>query len=94
MNQNARFAPATSPEDLAELFVQRARVHDVDGVLALYEPGAVLALPNNKTAVGAEAIRQSYLQLFAVRSQFEIKQQRPALVLDDLALPPPQHLAP
>jgi hypothetical protein len=36
---------ALQPEDLDRFFIQRANVGDVDGVVALYEPEAVLAFP-------------------------------------------------
>ena len=77
---------ATTPEDLARLFVARARAGDVEGVVALYEPDAVLALRDGSTAVGTEAIRAAYTRLLAVRSEFSIVEQRSALIADDLAL--------
>ena len=36
---------AARPEDLSRLFVERANAGDVDGLVALYEPDAVLAFP-------------------------------------------------
>ena len=36
---------ALQPEDLDRLFLERANAGDVDGVVDLYEPGAVLAFP-------------------------------------------------
>ena len=33
------------PEDLGRYFLDRANAGDVDGLVALYEPGAVLASP-------------------------------------------------
>ena len=35
--------PAAQPEDLGTLFLERANAGDVEGLVALYEPGAVLA---------------------------------------------------
>ncbi|GAA4260303.1 YybH family protein [Dactylosporangium darangshiense] len=77
---------AAIPEDLGRLFIARARVGDVEGVVALYESGAVLALPDGGTAVGIDAIRAAYTRLFAVRSEFSIVEQRPALIAGDLVL--------
>ena len=36
---------ALEPEDLDRLFLRRANAGDVDGLVALYEPDAVLAFP-------------------------------------------------
>jgi len=47
---------AVEPEDLGRLFLERANVGDVDGVVALYEPEAVLASPPGETATGRAAI--------------------------------------
>jgi hypothetical protein len=52
----AREKPA-KPEDLARLFLDRANAGDVDGVVALYETGAVLAFPSGETAVGTRSGR-------------------------------------
>jgi hypothetical protein len=37
--------PAMQPEDLATFFLERANAGDVEGLVALYEPDAVLAFP-------------------------------------------------
>lgn len=42
---------ALQPEDLGRLFLERASAGDVDGVVALYEPGAVLAFPPGHLAI-------------------------------------------
>lgn len=77
---------ATRPEDLSRFLVERANAGDVDGLVALYEPGAVLAVPAGQVAIGAEAIRQAYEQLLAGRPTFIAGDQRPALVNGELAL--------
>jgi ketosteroid isomerase-like protein len=76
---------AARPEDLAWLFLQRASAGDVDGVVALYEPGAVLASPAGGLATGVIEIRKVYQELLAGRPQFTGDVQ-PALVHGDLAL--------
>jgi ketosteroid isomerase-like protein len=78
--------PALDPEDLARFFVARANAGDVEGLVALYEPDAVLAGPGGLTLVGAEAIRGFYAALLADRPRFEPGKQRPALRSGDLAL--------
>jgi ketosteroid isomerase-like protein len=77
---------ATHPERLAELLVERVNASDVDGVVALYAPDAVLALPDGQVADGHEAIRRFYAQLLDARPTFEPGEQLPALTRGDLAL--------
>ncbi len=76
---------AAVPEDLGRLFLQRASAGDVAGVVALYEPGAVLATPDGELAVGADAIRAVYQALLASRPQFSGAVQ-PAVRSGDVAL--------
>jgi ketosteroid isomerase-like protein len=76
---------AAEPEDLGHLFLDRASAGDVEGVVALYEPGAVLASPPGGLAIGVAAIRQVYEALLAGRPRFS-GDVRPALRHGDLAL--------
>jgi ketosteroid isomerase-like protein len=73
------------PEDLGRLFLQRAGAGDVEGIVALYEPEAVLAAPGGGVAVGTDAIRAVYQSLLASRPRFSGAVQ-PALRCGDLAL--------
>jgi ketosteroid isomerase-like protein len=77
--------PAHDPEDLARLFVERANAGDEEGLVALYEPDAVLAVPGG-AVVGAARIRRFYADLLAARPRFEPGEQHPALRSGDLAL--------
>ncbi|MBV8932362.1 MAG: nuclear transport factor 2 family protein [Kutzneria sp.] len=79
-------ARALVPEDLGRFFVERANAGDVEGLVALYEPGAVLALPDNEVATGHTEIRRVYEQLLADRPQFPAGELRPALRNGDFAL--------
>ena len=45
--------PAKRPEDLSDFFLERANAGDVEGVVALYEPEAVLAFPAGRRLVRA-----------------------------------------
>jgi ketosteroid isomerase-like protein len=60
---------AAEPEDLGRLFLERASAGDVDGVVALYEPEAVLESPPGKVSTGVAAIRRVYQVLLADRPQ-------------------------
>jgi ketosteroid isomerase-like protein len=74
------------PEDLALLFLDRANAGDVNGVVALYETGAVLAFPSGETAVGTKAIREVYEAFLAHRPKLTSEGQSAPLVNGDIAL--------
>ncbi len=76
---------AGQPEDLGRFFVERANAGDVDGLVALYERDAVLALPDGEVAVGAAQIREFYQQFLAARPVLTGASQ-PALRRGELAL--------
>ena len=76
---------ALQPEDLDRLFLERANAGDVDGVVALYEPGAVLAFPPGQPAIGTEAIRRAYAELLASPPRFA-GVIRPAIRNGDIAI--------
>jgi ketosteroid isomerase-like protein len=77
---------ATRPEDLSRLIVERLNAGDVDGPVALYEPDAVLALPDGQVATGSDEIRRAYEHLVADRPKFQPGTQRPTLRSGELAL--------
>jgi ketosteroid isomerase-like protein len=77
---------AFAPEDLGRMFIERANAGDVDGLVALYEPGAVLAFPPGRTTAGSREIRRVYEDLLASRPTFVAEGQQPALVNGDIAL--------
>lgn len=77
---------AADPNDLARMFVERANAGDVEGLVALYEPGAVLAFPEGTVATGHAQIRQMYEDLLSSRPVLTAGRQRPALVSGSLAL--------
>jgi ketosteroid isomerase-like protein len=86
MNGDKLRKPAVQPEDLARFFVERANAGDVDGLVALYEPHAVLTFPAGHVASGAQAIRAVYEKLLADRPTLTPGDQQPALINGDLAL--------
>ena len=77
---------ASTPTDLGRLVLARLNAGDVDGLVALYEPDAVLALPGGGTATGHVEIRAAYERIVADRPTFAAGEQRPALVCGELAL--------
>jgi ketosteroid isomerase-like protein len=76
---------AREPEDLDRLFLERANAGDVDGVVALYEPDAVLAFAPGQVAVGTDAIRRVYAELLVSPPVFT-GEVRPAIRNGDIAI--------
>ena len=76
---------ALAPEDLDRLFLEHANAGDVEGVVALYEPEAVLAVAPGRLAVGTQAIRQVYTELLASPPAFT-GEIRPAIRNGDIAI--------
>jgi len=86
MNDDAERERATQPEELSRLIVERLNAGDVDGLVELYEPDAVLALPDGQVATGAGEIRKAYERLVAGRPTFAPGTHRPTLRCGELAL--------
>ena len=79
-------AGAPRPEDLTRLFVERANAGDVEGMLDLYEPDAVMAYPPGQRTAGHAAIRALFEQMVAARPTFPMEAPLETLVVGDLAL--------
>jgi ketosteroid isomerase-like protein len=77
---------AATPEDLIRLILERLNAGDVEGLAALYEPDAALALPGGRVATGTAEIRKAYAALVAARPTFEAGTPKPTLRSGDLAL--------
>lgn len=78
--------PARNPQNLERLLVSREWAGDVDGMVALYEPHAVLDYGGEELAVGREAIRKVFAGLVAAGRKFPVGAQQAAIVSGDLAL--------
>ena len=77
---------AREPEDITRLFVERANAGDLEGLVALYESGAVVAFPPGQLTVGHAAIRRLYAQMLEGRPRFQAEAPLPTLRSGDLAL--------
>ena len=86
MSDVAGSAPALDPQDLERLLVSRERAGDLDGIVALYEPTAVLDCGDGRLRHGRDAIRTFFAELLAEGKRFEFGDQRPAVISGDLAL--------
>lgn len=78
-------ALAQDPDDLARLFNERANAGDVEGLVALYEPDAVLAA-GAVAATGHAEIRRFYADLLSRRSEFPSAETLPAIRNGAIAL--------
>jgi len=78
--------PAKEPNDLEKFFVERANVGDVEGLVALYEPNAIVAYGNGDVAIGRKQIREFFVGFLANRPQLDSSIQAAALCSGDLAL--------
>ncbi|GAB3435979.1 YybH family protein [Flindersiella endophytica] len=75
-----------SPKTLSRFVLERLNAGDVDGLVALYEPDAVLALPDGRAATGHAEIRQAYEGIVAGRPTFAAGRRLPGLRNGELAL--------
>ena len=78
--------PAYDPNDLEKLFVERANAGDVAGLVALYEPEAIVSDGKGEVAIGHDQIRAFFVKFLANRPQFEPSVQAKALRSGDIAL--------
>ncbi|MFE3279194.1 YybH family protein [Nocardia sp. NPDC059239] len=76
---------ADRPQQLAELFVERLAAGDLDGLVELYEAGALFA-PNPATEVsGSAAIREQLADYVSAGARITLDLRRIA-VIEDIAL--------
>ncbi len=62
---------AKSPEEICDLFQQSMPVGDIDSLLSLYDPEAVLLDKSGEVKKGAEGIRQSLAPFAAAKARFD-----------------------
>src|SRR5215475_1990653 len=76
---------AQSPEDIHKLFAQALTVGDVEAVMSLYEPDAILAPGPDQVVRGQAAIREGLASYLAGKPIFELQASR-VIQSGDLAL--------
>jgi hypothetical protein len=56
------YKPAKEPNDLEKFFVEHANSGDIEGLVALYEPNAVMADGDGEVTVGLNQIRELFVR--------------------------------
>ncbi|NIH83479.1 YybH family protein [Amycolatopsis granulosa] len=77
---------ATTPEDLAVMFVERANARDAEALSELYAEDAVLAFPPGSQTVGRDAIREVLERMLEQAGEFAAEEPMPTVYHGDLAL--------
>jgi uncharacterized protein (TIGR02246 family) len=77
--------PAHTPEELQPMWAEAFNAHDLEALMALYEPEATLVPLPGQVATGTEAIREALSGFFALNPKFELEFKR-AFQAGDLAL--------
>ena len=80
------YRPAKEPNDLEKYFVERANAGDVEGLIALYEPDAILTDGEGEIAVGIDQIQAFFVKFLAECQMLDPSNQSTALCSGDLAL--------
>ena len=74
------------PQDLERFLIERQWAGDIDGMVALYEPDAVLDDGEGRLVKGKEAIRALFDAFAESGKKFAAGTQSPAVISGDLAL--------
>jgi uncharacterized protein (TIGR02246 family) len=77
--------PAHTPEEVQRLWAQAFSAHDLEAVMALYEPEATLIPQPGQIVTGTEAIREALSGLLALKPKFELEFKK-AFQAGDIAL--------
>lgn len=75
-----------SPGELHQLLAERGNARDLDGIVELYEPDAVVTFDPARPAIAHDAIRQAFAEMLATGIAFTAEGQRPPLEVGDLAI--------
>jgi len=77
---------ARDPQEIEPLLIARANAGDIDGMVALFEPTAVLSVGGGKVVRGTAEIREFYTKLLASGFVFHAGEPYPAIFNGDFAL--------
>jgi uncharacterized protein (TIGR02246 family) len=77
--------PAHTPEEVQPLWAEAFSAHDLEAVMALYEPEATLIPQPGQIVTGTEAIREALSGFLALKPKFELEFQK-AFQAGDIAL--------
>jgi len=77
--------PARTPEDAHRLFMEAFNAGDVEALVALYEPQAVLCRSDGQQRAGVSAIRQAFDSFLVSKPKIRL-QTKYAIRMGDLAL--------
>jgi uncharacterized protein (TIGR02246 family) len=61
--------PASTPEEVIQLFSKYFSARDIDALISLYEPGATMVPQPGATVHGTSAIREALTQFLALRGR-------------------------
>lgn len=78
--------PARDPQELERLLIERQHAGDLDGMVALFEPQAVVDCGHGHLLHGHGEIRRYFVEVIASGRKFACGEQQPALICGDLAL--------
>lgn len=77
---------AFAPEEISILFLEYLNAGNLDGVVSLFEPNAVIATGSQSFARGTNEIRTYFEQLISHNPQFEKVYHEPPIINGDIAL--------
>ena len=83
---DAKREPARNPQDLERFLVARQQVGDIEGMVALFEPNAVIHTDDGQVVRGHAAMRTYYREIASAGRMFALGEQQQALINDELAL--------
>jgi hypothetical protein len=78
--------PARDPQELERLLIDRQHAGDVEGMVALFEPDALVDCGEGKLLRGHVEIRRYFAEVIASGRRFARGEQQAALICGDLAL--------
>ena len=83
---DAEREPARDPQDLERFLVARQQAGDIEGMVALFEPDALILTDDGRVVRGHDEMRSYYREIAAAGRVFRMGEQQAALVNGDLAL--------